>query len=94
MGEVKGKLNLRQEEVLWRMFQAGPEGFFGGLSAANNMTITGSPTATATRDLGGLVEAGALPRSGQQKSTRYRLNVTTGPIATVEGADIVKRRSE
>jgi Fic family protein len=43
---LRGKLNARQEKVLLRIFAEGPEGFKGGLSAANYITITGAPTAT------------------------------------------------
>jgi Fic family protein len=40
------------------------------------MTITGAPTATATRDLGDMVIMGALVREGQLKSTRYFLKLS------------------
>ncbi len=53
------------------MLGAGPEGFVGGLSAKNYMTITDAATATATRDLAALAEMGALTRTGALNSTRY-----------------------
>jgi Fic family protein len=68
-------LNNRQERALNRMFAAGVDGFKGGLSAANYMTITDAASATATRDLAALVEWGALRRTGALKSTRYYLNI-------------------
>ncbi len=71
----RGPLNARQEKALLRMFAEGPDGFLGGLSAANYMSITGAPSATATRDLIALVETGALTRTGERKSTRYYLNL-------------------
>jgi DNA-binding IclR family transcriptional regulator len=37
------------------------------------MALTGAPAATARRDLGRLVELGALRRTGQLKGTRYWL---------------------
>lgn len=72
--DFRGKLNLRQEKALLRMFAAGREGFTGGLSAANYMSITGATTATTTRDLADLVSVGAMVRTGDRKSTRYSLN--------------------
>ncbi|MGN6421950.1 MAG: Fic family protein [Asticcacaulis sp.] len=72
---IKFDLNLRQEKALLRMFAEGPDGFKGGLSAGNYMTITGALSATATRDLAALVEMRALTRTGDRKSTRYYLNL-------------------
>ncbi|MFT4075620.1 MAG: Fic family protein [Asticcacaulis sp.] len=77
-GRLRGKLNTRQEKALLRMFAEGPDGFKGGLSAANYMSITGAPSATATRDLTALVEMEALIRTGERKSTRYSLLKTVG----------------
>ncbi len=70
---LRDDLNDRQKKALLRMFDAGPEGFAGGLSAKNYLTITGTTTATATRDLGDLVVKGVLTRTGSQKGTRYWL---------------------
>lgn len=69
------KLNERQGKVITRMFDAGIEGFKGGLSAENYISISGAARATATRDLQGLVEIGALTKSGERKYTRYYLNI-------------------
>lgn len=85
---LQGKLNPRQERALVRMFEAGPQGFAGGLSAKNYMTITGAPSATATRDLANLVQLGALTRTGTRKSTRYHLTVQLRPVAPVSINDI------
>ena len=71
---LRGKLNERQEKVIDRMFREGPEGFTGGLSSENYVSITQTSTATATRDLRELVELGALTKSGKLKSTRYWLS--------------------
>lgn len=57
------------------MFQEGLDGFKGGLSAENYLTITKTSRATATRDLQELVEMGALTRTGERKSTRYWINI-------------------
>ena len=74
MRKAQGQINERQEKVLLRLFQAGPEGFTGGLSAKNYMSITGTTIATTTRDLRDLVEKDLLRKTGERKSTRYYLN--------------------
>ena len=86
---LRGQLNPRQEKALLRMFAAGPEGFVGGLSAANYMKITAAPPATATRDLASLITIGALTRTGENKATRYQLNVPADPLRSLDVADIV-----
>ncbi len=75
LDRLHGKINARQEKALLRIFQEGPEGFKGGLSAGNYMTITGASPATATRDLADLVERGALVRSGEVRHARYALRL-------------------
>ena len=75
LDRLQEKLNPRQEKALLRMFQEGPDGFEGGLSAGNYMTITGASPATTTRDLADLVEKGALVRSGELKHARYVLKL-------------------
>ena len=70
---LRGQLNERQEKALSRLMRAGIDGFVGGLSTSKYMAVTGAPAATARRDLGHLVELGALRRTGQLKGTRYWL---------------------
>lgn len=70
----RGRLNERQEKVLLRMFREGIDGFKGGLSSSNCVSITQSSPATATRDLADLVAKGALARTGEHKHARYFLN--------------------
>lgn len=70
---LAGKLNERQQKALARMFSEGVDGFKGGLSAGNYMTITHAPPSTATRDLQDLVEKSALKRTGELRHTRYFL---------------------
>ncbi len=77
--DLRGQVNDRQMKVLLRLFDAGPEGFSGGLSAANYMKITDAPISTTTRDLAHLVKLGVLKRTGERKSTRYWL---VGGVAT------------
>ncbi len=72
---VRGQLNGRQEKVVNRMFREGLEGFKGGLSAENYISITDTSRATATRDLQDLVKKSVLTRKGELKSTRYYLKL-------------------
>ncbi len=74
LDSLRGQLNKRQERALIRMFDAGPAGFIGGLSAKNYRAITGASTPTTTRDLNDLVDKGALRKTGERKGTRYWLN--------------------
>ncbi len=67
------KLNQRQAKVIGRMFREGVDGFTGGLSAKNYISITGAARATATRDLQSLVEMGVFTKTGERKYTRYYL---------------------
>jgi hypothetical protein len=53
------------------------DGFTGGLSAGNYVTITGTSAATARRDLAELVDMGGLVRTGERKGTRYWLPFET-----------------
>lgn len=69
------QINERQEKVIERIFQEGFKGFDGGLSAKNYQTISGAPSATATRDLTRLVEMGAFTKTGELKGTRYYLSI-------------------
>jgi Fic family protein len=73
-------LNPRQEKVLLRMLREGPDGFRGGLSAGNYVTITGASAATATRDLTDLMDEGVLLRTGELRHARYRIAI---PVRTV-----------
>ena len=83
LDHVKGRINARQEKVLLRMLREGPEGFEGGMSAKKYSTIAETAPATTTRDLAGLVEVGALVRSGELKHTRYTLNLPTSDIPDI-----------
>lgn len=68
-------LNERQLKAIKRMFDAGPNGFEGGMTAKKYMSITHASKATATRDLQSLLEMGALLLEGGGRSTHYRLNI-------------------
>lgn len=71
----RGQLNERQDKVIARMFKEGIDGFMGGLSAENYISISKTSRATATRDLQDLVEKGALTKTGELRHTRYFLNL-------------------
>ena len=73
---LRGKLNARQDKLIARMFYEGLDGFNGGLSAANYISITQASRATTTRDLGDLVAKGALRKTGELRHTRYHLNIS------------------
>jgi Fic family protein len=72
----RGKLNERQDKVIARMFREGIDGFKGGLSAENYISISKTSRATATRDLQDLVEKGALTKTGELRHTRYYLDLS------------------
>ena len=80
---LRGRLNDRQEKALLRMLREGPEGFTGGLSAGNYMTITRAAPATATRDLADMVTKGALRRTGERRHARYHLAIPLRPVQAV-----------
>lgn len=71
--EYEQILNDRQLKTIKRLFAAGLDGFEGGLSAKNYMTITQCAASTATRDLADLVSRGILRREGELRGARYYL---------------------
>lgn len=64
-------INDRQRKVLNKLLDAGPDGFEGGLSNKKYQNMTKASSATATRDLKALVDAGLLAQSGGGRSVRY-----------------------
>jgi len=58
------------------MFKEGIDGFKGGLSAENYISIAKTSRATATRDLQDLLQKGALTKTGELRHTRYYLNIS------------------
>jgi len=83
LDRMKGRLNERQERALIRVLREGPEGFKGGLSAGNYVTVTNASAATATRDLADLVAKGALIRTGERRHARYHCNIALRRVAAV-----------
>jgi Fic family protein len=83
LDRLHGQFNARQEKALLRMLREGPEGFKGGLSAGNYVTISGASPATATRDLADLVEKGALLRVGERRHARYHIAIPLRKVSPV-----------
>lgn len=83
LDRLRGRLNARQEKALLRILREGPEGFKGGMSAGNYVSITGASAATATRDLADLVGKSALVRTGELRYTRYEIAIPKRAIAPV-----------
>lgn len=83
LDRMRGHWNARQEKAVPRMLREGPDGFEGGLSAGNYMSITGASPATATRDLADLVEKGALIRRGERRHARYQVAIALKPVEAV-----------
>ncbi len=71
----KNLLNERHLKVINKMFDAGPEGFEGGMNARKYTSITKASKATATRDLQYLFEHNILIAKGGGRSTHYVLNI-------------------
>ena len=72
--KYKTELNTRQIKVLKKMWEAGTEGFKGGMTAQKYMSITKTSKATATRDLQQLSENNILQQNGQGRSVHYILD--------------------
>jgi Fic family protein len=83
LDRLRGQVNERQQRALLRMMREGPEGFKGGLTAGNYISITGASAATATRDLADLVSKGALIREGERRHARYHIAVPLRRVAPV-----------
>ncbi len=71
--KVENLLNERQKTAIDRMLREGPDSFPYGLNAEKYIRITGTSRATATRDLNDLVEKKIFNKTGERKSTRYKL---------------------
>ncbi|MBF0367787.1 MAG: Fic family protein [Oligoflexia bacterium] len=88
--KYESQINERQKKVLKRLFQAGVDGFEGGISSQKYMRIAGCSKATATRDLSDLLKKGCintLPGGG--RSTQYEL-----AIGTIVGQEHLPRVGE
>lgn len=68
-------MNERQLKVVTRIFDAGHQGFDGGLSADNYTKIAKTSASTATRDLKDMLDKNMFIKTGELKGTRYWLNL-------------------
>lgn len=67
------QLTPSKRKVLNKLYDAGPDGFLGGMSTEKYVAIAGVSRATAYRELTEMVVSGLLERTGQGKATRYAL---------------------
>ena len=66
-------LSAARLKALGKLFDAGPDGFAGGMRTEKYVNLTGVSRAAAYRELTDLTERGLLHRTGQGRGTRYRL---------------------
>ncbi|RZL52016.1 MAG: Fic family protein, partial [Pedobacter sp.] len=71
--KFRNQLNPRQLKVVGKMFEAGKEGFEGGMTAKKYMAITKASKATATRDLQDLNSLDAFPFIGETRNVNYQI---------------------
>ncbi len=83
LDRLRGDINERQQAVLLRVLREGSEGFKGGLSAGNYVSIAKTSPATARRDLADLVDKGALTRTGDRRHARYHLTIPLHPVSPI-----------
>lgn len=67
------KLSATQRKVINKLYDAGPDGFTGGMSTEKYTAIAQVSRATAYRELTELTALGVLIRNGQGRGTRYAL---------------------
>ncbi|MDR1153592.1 MAG: hypothetical protein LBL04_02685, partial [Bacteroidales bacterium] len=70
----KTELGERELKAVNKMFDAGADGFEGGMTAKKYMSITRTSKATATRDLQHLVEIGVFVAQGSGRNVHYQLD--------------------
>ena len=73
---LRGKLNARQDKLIARMFREGVDGFKGGLSAENYISITQGFTRHRHKGPQGPGGKGVLGKTGELRHTRYHLNIS------------------
>jgi len=71
----KNELNKREFKAINKMFDAGADGFTGGMTAKKYMSINKTSKATATRDLQHLTEIKILLQQGNGRNIHYQLNL-------------------
>ncbi len=76
LNEEQPTLTASQKKVLNKLYDAGPDGYSGGMSTEKYVAIASVSRATAYRELTELVAAGLLLRVGQGRGTRYEMVLT------------------
>lgn len=71
--EKHPSLTATQTKAINKLYDAGPDGFEGGMSTEKYVRLCGVSRATAYRELAALSEKGVLAQSGAGRGTRYRL---------------------
>ncbi|MDE0363971.1 MAG: Fic family protein [Gammaproteobacteria bacterium] len=84
LDQFGGRFNPRQRKAALRMLEEGSKGFQVGLSPRNYRAITKASSATATRDLAGLVRMGAMTATGKGRSLRYAIRLLDSPPHLLE----------
>lgn len=92
--KFKNELNARQEKAIKKMFDAGKDGFIGGMNAKKYMSITGASKATATRDLQALNELGVFPYLGESRNINYQVMKDLYSIVIMPDDDGIKKVKE
>ncbi len=72
--ELHLSLTPSQSKAINKLYDAGPDGFSGGLSTEKYVNLCGVSRATAYRELTALCEAGLLSQTGSGRGTRYQLH--------------------
>ena len=71
--EQHPELTPTQIKAINKLYDAGPEGFAGGMSTEKYVNLCGVSRATAYRELTALCEMGVLVQTGAGRGTRYQL---------------------
>ena len=71
----KNVINERQHKAIFKMFEAGINGFEDGITSKKYVSINKISRATATRDLQDLFEKQVLKQKGEGRSVSYDLNI-------------------
>ena len=71
--EQHPELTPTQIKAINKLYDAGPEGFAGGMSTEKYVNLCGVSRATAYRELTALCEMGVLVQTGVGRGTRYSL---------------------
>lgn len=91
--DFRYRLNDRQLKVVKRMFEAGPTGFEGGMTAKKYMGIAKTSKATATRDLQELLDLDVFSYIGESRAMKYDIRAVYA-IAFYPSTEVIKEVGE